>query len=111
MYPVYQKATGRIKEERKHDASADFHQVLGDFQRENPNMLLRVYSGAGEKLAVHSTGEDYDLILTPQLLPMERRHVKTKTIYEGNYVMLISREHPGFRDWSSKRGSGSRNRQ
>ena len=74
----------------------NLHQVLGQFQRENPNVMLKVYSGAGRELAVRSSGDDFDLILTPQLLPMERMHVQTQTLYKGNYVMLVSRSHPRY---------------
>lgn len=75
----------------------NLHEVLGAFQKEHPDMTMRVDVGAGRELAVRASGEDYDLILTPRLLPIVRARTHTITLYKGKYVMLISRKHPSFR--------------
>lgn len=76
----------------------NLHRVLGQFQREHPEVLVKVYAGEERDLAARSTGEEFDLILTPKLLDMERPHILTESIYKGNYVMLISRCHPRYHE-------------
>ena len=74
----------------------NLHEILGKFQKEHPDLTMRVDIGARKDLAVRATGEDYDLILSPRLLSMERSRTNTVSIYHGRYIMLISRKHPSF---------------
>lgn len=76
----------------------NLHKVLGAFQREHPELALKVDVGTFRELAVRSSGETFDLILAPKLLPGERSRVNTATLYKGRYVMILSRDHPGYRE-------------
>lgn len=87
----------------------NLHEILGQFQREHPEILLKVFAGAGRELAVRSCGEGYDLILTPALLDIERARVKTVTVYRGRYVMLISRRHPRYHEGITPRALNGEN--
>ena len=76
----------------------NLHELMGDLQREHPELALKVDAASEWELVAQISAEGYDMVLGPKQPENDRTKVNAVTVYEGHYNFVISRNHPKFRE-------------
>ena len=76
----------------------NLHYIMGDFQRAHPELALKIDSAKEWELIAQYGVDGFDMVLGPKQSANDRTGVHAETVYTGHYTMIISRNHPKFRE-------------
>lgn len=76
----------------------NLHDIMGELQRNHPELALKIDSAREWELVAQFSADSFDMVIAPKMPANDRSKVHAKTVYYGHYTMIISRNHPKYRE-------------